>query len=49
MSSSSFCHTTLENLQTSEAYISETFDLNDIKFGRVVKMPFSILFHMFGL
>ena len=32
---------------TSAAYVSKTFDLNDITFGRVVK--FSILFHKFGL
>ena len=37
MSSSSFCHLIKSNLQTSEAYISKTFDLNDIKYGRVVK------------
>ena len=33
-------HSALQNfrdLQTSEAFISKTFDLNDIKFGRVVK------------
>ena len=37
-----------ENLQTSEADISKTFDLNDIKFSRVVKMPFCITFEKFG-
>ena len=26
-----------ENLHSSEAYVSKTFDLNDIKFGRVVR------------
>ena len=26
-----------QNLQTSETYVSRTFDLNDIKFGRMVK------------
>ena len=34
-----------KNLQTSEAY---TFDLNDINFGREVKMPFSLTFQDFG-
>ena len=38
----------LENLQTSDAYISKTFDLNGIKFGRVVKMPSSITIQKFG-
>ena len=38
----------LENFQTSEAYISITLDLNDIKFGRVVKMSFSTTFQEFG-
>ena len=31
-----------EDLQTSEVNISETFDLSDIKFGRVVK---NAIFH----
>ena len=49
MSSSPFCRTMRqENRQTSEAYISKTFDLNDIKFGRVVKMQFPIKFQKFG-
>ena len=34
-------------LRTSAAYILKTFDLNDIKFDRVVKMPFSITFQKF--
>ena len=39
-----FALTVKKNLQYSEANISKSFDLNDIKFGRVVKMPFSIPF-----
>ena len=37
-----------EKLQTSEAYISKTLDVNDMKFGRVIKMPFSFTFQKFG-
>ena len=37
------------NLQTSEAQISKTIDLNDIKFGRAVKKSLSIIFQNFGL
>ena len=38
----------LENFQTSGAYISKTFDLNDMKFGKVVKKSFFITFQKFG-
>ena len=37
-----------EILKTSEACISKTFDLNETKFGRVVKMPFSKTFQKSG-
>ena len=38
----------IENLEASEAYISKIFDLNDTKFSRVVKMPFSTTFQKFA-
>ena len=48
MSSSPFFHTIYRKIsKTSKAYISETFDLNDIKSGGVVKMPFRITFQKF--
>ena len=37
------------NHQTSEGYISKIFDLNHIKFGRVVKRPFSTIFQKLDL
>ena len=45
MSSKPFCHTIYyENRQTSETYISKTYNRNDIKFGRVVKN--AIVYHI---
>ena len=37
------------NLQTSDAYISKTYDLNDIKFGRVLRCYFQESFESLDL
>ena len=37
------------NLQTSDAYISKTYDLNDIKFGRLLRCYFQESFESLDL
>ena len=47
---SSFCHTIRRKIfKLPKLVLKNPFDLNDIKFCRVVKMPFSIAFQKLGL
>ena len=44
MSSSPFCHTIYRKTSKVLKLVSKTFDLNNIKVGKVVKMSFSVAF-----